>query len=72
MSVNGYDFEMHADDAVIPPTLTKREYFAAMALSAALHDYLKPENKELTLIDYAGLCVRSADALIAALNEPQP
>jgi hypothetical protein len=45
--------------------LTKREYFAAMAMQALLSD----PNISTTYSHYAENAVQAADALIAALNE---
>ncbi len=61
--------------------LTKREYFAALAMQGMLandgdtfcdEDGVEPETMEQVCANGARLAVRYADALIAALNaEPQ-
>jgi hypothetical protein len=46
--------------------LTKREYFAAMAMQGYI------TNAGYSIDEDARLAVQAADALIKALNEPQP
>lgn len=48
--------------------LTKREYFAAMALNGAVSDPTRSGDVEY----FAYMAVRYADALIAELNKPKP
>jgi hypothetical protein len=55
----------HPDGNVTCKGLTKREYFAAMAMQALLSD----PNISTTYSHYAENAVQAADALIAALNE---
>jgi hypothetical protein len=47
--------------------LTKREYFAAMAMQGLLARQSTGSTK-----DYADIAVNQADALITELNKPQP
>lgn len=55
----------HPDGNVTCKGLTKREYFAAMAMQALLSDH----NITTTYSHYAENAVQAADALIAAINE---
>lgn len=74
-SAIGYDGPDHHANG-----LTKREYFAAMAMQGLIADgaadYEGDENKHGNVCDPAGLAdeaVELADALIYALNaEPEP
>jgi hypothetical protein len=63
----------HSDGAYVREQegLTKREYFAAMALQGVCsnQEFLKNLNAEPLLV--AQGCVEIADALIKALNEEQ-
>lgn len=50
--------------------LTKREFFAAMAMQGlSAHAYRTGESSAKVIAAWA---IEQADALIAALNEPQP
>jgi hypothetical protein len=55
----------HPDGNVTCKGLTKREYFAAMAMQALLSD----PNISTTYSHYAENAVQAADALIAELNK---
>jgi len=63
---NDYAFSVFCGEGPIPPThgLTKREYFAAMALQGLLAD-----PHATTDIGYPMTAVQLADALIAELNK---
>jgi hypothetical protein len=55
----------HEEGTILIKGLTKREYFAAMAMQALLSD----PNISTTYSHYAENAVQAADALIAALNK---
>ena len=57
----------HPDGAIDLPNngLTKREYFAAMALQGLLTDNESPNSRE----EFAGYAVKFADALIEELSK---
>ena len=55
----------HPDGDIYTKGLTKREYFAAMAMQVLLNKYMYLDNA-------AEKSVNAADALIKALNESQP
>ncbi len=61
----------HPDGDIFTRGLTKREYFAAMAMQGMLSN-----NNNITYFTYfekvAKRSVQAADALIKALNESQP
>jgi hypothetical protein len=58
-------FPIIAEDYIIDGGLTKREYFAAMALQGLLTDNESPNSRE----EFAGYAVKFADALIEELNK---
>lgn len=63
---SAFPFEIeHKDGKIYAKGLTKREYFAAMAMQGML-------NKFMYLDNAAEMSVNAADALIKALNESQP
>lgn len=49
--------------------LTKREYFAAMAMQGL--DSIEKSHQMMSIQDIADYAVKQADALIEALNEPK-
>lgn len=66
----------HADDAIHPLTsesapigLTKREYFAAVAMQGIM---ASPQNEYFDIKEVARQAVEISDALIAELNKPTP
>jgi outer membrane protease len=64
---SAFPFEIeHKDGKVYAKGLTKREYFAAMAMQGYI------TNAGYSIDEDARLAVQAADALIKALNEPQP
>jgi hypothetical protein len=58
-------FPIIAKDYIIDGGLTKREYFAAMALQGLLTDNESPNSRE----EFAGYAVKFADALIEELSK---
>jgi hypothetical protein len=58
-------FPIIAEDYIIDGGLTKREYFAAMALQGLLTDNESPNSRE----EFAGYAVKLADSLIEELNK---
>ncbi len=56
-----------ADGTIVHKGLTKREYFAAMAIQGLLARQTKG-----SISEYADLAVCQADALISELNKQQP
>jgi hypothetical protein len=62
----GPAFPLISDDGyIINAGLTKREYFAAMALQGLLTDNESPNSRE----EFAGYAVKFADALIEELSK---
>jgi hypothetical protein len=58
-------FPIIAEDYIIDGGLTKREYFAAMALQGLLTDNESVNTRE----EFAGYAVKFADALIEELSK---
>lgn len=59
------------DQHLIGQGLTKREFFAAMALQGILSDRQVSMKMQYTYMDFTNKAVRLADELILSLNQTQ-